>query len=156
MKKKVNDILVYITPGIVLLLYLIKGFVIYRETTIYNSISVSSKTSYSIYKVLFENNNYIFVKVIIIISLVALVSSIVLLGISFFKKEKKSFLFKTSLIVSAFSQAVLLLNFVTRFITSENGLATTSSYFDFITIPYLISLTYICVVTYFAFKELKD
>lgn len=156
MKKKVNDILVYITPVIALLFYLIKGFVIYKETTTYNSISVSSKTYYSVYKVLFEDNNFIFVKVIIVISLVMLLSSIILLGVSFLKKEKKPLLFKTSLIVVDGSLLILLLNFTTRFITSENGLATTFSYFDFITLPYLILIVYVCVITYFTFKELKD
>ncbi len=156
MKNKIINGLVLVSPVVVGLFYLIKVFGLYVSKSILNDISTKDATKVSVYEILYIDHQVTFARVIVIISLAILALSIMGMIGAYVYKQKKSLLLKTSLVCLLASVALLEVCFVTSLFPIKSGNVTTFISFDFMTLPFLILIVGLSILTYFLFKTKKD
>ena len=156
MKDKIINVLICIYQVIALLLYLINGFGLYVDASQYNETFLSNDTPVSLYEILYVDHGLLLARIIVIISLVLLFISIIGIVMANLIKEKKPLFLKASMIMLLVSVLILLLTYINRFTFETTGSITRYTYFNFMTIWYLILVAYICVMNYIAFKIKKD
>jgi len=157
MKKYLPKIILSAAPAVVLLMYLIKGFVYYFTTTTYNSIVIEPKgINMSFYNLLSKENTLVLPKVLAIISLVVLAFAIVMLVLSYLKKDKEKLFIKIYVISMTVSLAILPLSLFTKLDAITSGSAVTRVWYDFFTLPYGLVLAYLIALIYFVFRTKKD
>lgn len=157
MKKYLPKIAFCIGPVVILLMYLIKGFALCFETTTYGNIVVDpTRTNVSFYHLLSKENTLVLPKVLAIISLVILLSSIVMLVLSFLKKDKEVLFNKMYVLLLLGSLLILPFTLLTKLSSTTNGAAVTTIWYDFMTIPFALLVVYVVVLIYLTFKPKKD
>ena len=157
MKKYLPKILMGLAPVVALTMYLIRGFTIYMEMTTYKEVSTPKLTvNVSFYELLTKENTLVLAKVLAIVSLCLIFVATVLFALSFFIKNKENILLKSYSILMLGSLLILGLATSSRFNEVTNGLAVTAKWYDFMTIPYVLTVAYMVFNIYLTFKPKKD
>lgn len=154
-KKMIANVLVLMAPLFTLAMFLTPYVGLYKEKVTYNGVFYGQEY-YSFYELL-KMDIGVFSKIVMWVSLLGVLASTILQGITFLKKEQEEKYNTIALIVLTASTGLLLMtDLVSLFKTTSVAGAEIARWVDFMTIPYGLLIVYnITLLIYWIKKDNK-
>ena len=155
-KKLIEKIIIVAAPIFTLIMYLLPWVCIYKEQYIWREVISESTPLYRNYFSVLGAEGLTFAKVIMWISLVAIIVVTTLYGISFLIKEKEKQLLKIGSIILVSSTGILVLTVFEKLFTTSTVMGGEfSNWIDFMTLPYALLLVYNVGTLIYICKKMK-
>ena len=155
-KKLLEKLIIVAAPIFTLIMYLLPWVCIYKEQYIWNEIMSEAPQLYRSYFSVLAAEGLTFAKVIMWLSLVALVGVITIYVLSFVLKEREKQLLKIGNIILVVSTGMLVLTALENLFTTTTATGGEfSSWIDFMTIPYALLLAYNVGSLIYVYKKIK-
>lgn len=153
-KKLLEKIIITCAPLFTLIMYLLPWMCIYKEQSVWKNIVYESEPLYRNYFQVLSAEGNVFAKIIMWLSLIALIVVITFYAMSYVLKDKEKQLIKVGAITLVASTGILFITvFAKMFPTTTNMGGQFSAWVDFMTLPYGLLLTYnIASLIYFIKK----